>query len=201
MIVRAALSVLTIFLAGCSQEPSATSPPLVDDRPSVDSVSAAADHDPRSPITFLKPTPDSSVTIVFHTRWNDANGNQTINSKEELLSELEGAKSQFTRDENISVALFFLGLNGAEVRFELLDRMRKRLLTNRIPIDGDGVFAFREIAVSQLPQSEEYVFKWYLNDECFHSTRVEIISAAEGTSVPVRARGDAAGIRRREGNQ
>jgi hypothetical protein len=185
MQVRAALSVLTLFVAGCSQEPSTSAPALVDDRPSVDTVSAvAADHDPRSSITFLKPTPNSSVTIIFHTRWNDANGNQTINSKEELLSELEGTKTDFTTDENISVALFFLGLNGAKVRFDLLDSMGKRLLTDRIPIDGDSVFAFREIAAGQLPQSEEYVFHWYLNDESFHSTRVNIISAAEGTSVP-----------------
>lgn len=185
VLVRAELSILTLFLAGCSQGLSTSAPVLVEDRASVGSVSTvAADHDTRSPITFLKPTPDSSVTIIFHTRWNDANGNQTINSKEELLSELEGTKTIFTSDENISVALFFLGLDGANVRFDLLDSTGQRLLTNRIPINGDGVFAFREIAASQLPQSQEYVFHWYLNGEAIHSSRVEVISTAEGASAP-----------------
>src|SRR5262245_28296498 len=73
-----------------------------------------------SPTALIRPKPQSVVAIAFHTRWNDANGNQTVNSKEELLTELEDLTTVFAPSDNICVSMFVLGLNGATLRCELL---------------------------------------------------------------------------------
>jgi hypothetical protein len=128
----------------------------------------------RPPAAVVQPTANSVFEIVPHAHWDDANGNKIIDGREEMQKELQDVKNIFSTDENVCLAMFILGLKDADFRFDLFDMSYALLTTSKIPLAGDGVFAYREIAAAQLPGPGVYFFHWYLNGKFVHHTPVQV---------------------------
>ena len=106
---------------------------IEDDSPRAVVVGGVRKQPPTGPINKL-------MSIQFFRHWIDANHDNAPD-----LDELEGISTRFLKGESARFAIYFLGLEDASVRFELVDSQGRMLLKNSIPIKGADAYAFREM--------------------------------------------------------